>query len=321
MDPQADDDVTRFDPSEPERPVGAGTGSPYRNLWVPLIVVPFLVVAVIALVFVFFGLIRGQDASIAENLERVVSAGENERKQAAVSLAAQVHENRKALAEGKPPPWEVSPNLLADIRRAWDRTQDEAGPYIKLTLAQLAALYEDPDAAGKLSTFLALSDTEDPSGEMRVQAMLALSWVGGPGAAEQVIPFLAHSDRFLSQSAAGVLQAMPGEATTQALRGALGSPSLELRGQAALSLAALGDPAGAEVLRELIDAKAYSKARMEAPRLWNEQLVHASRLSAVRALGSLKLPEDRPLLEELTRSEADSTVREAAMLALQGSGS
>lgn len=320
MEPRPEDETTRPEPAE--APAGrsvADAGSPYRNLWVPLIVVPFLVVAVIALVFVFFGLIRGKDASIADNLERVVSAGENERKQAAVSLAAQIHENRKAIAEGRSPPWEVRPGLLEDLRRAWDRTHGEAGPYILLTLAQLAALYGDPDAGAKLSTFLDLPDSEDPQGEVRVQAMLALSWVGGPGAAEKVIPFLGHPDRFLSQSAAGILQALPGEATLEALRGVLDSASLELRGQAALSLAALGDPAGAGVLRELIDARVYAKAREEAPRLWNEPLVHASRLNAVRALGALRIPQDRPLLEDLARREEDSAVREAAMLALRGS--
>ena len=88
------------------------TPGAYRNLWVPLIVVPFLVVGVIALVFVFFGAIRGEDPSMEQNLATVTSGGANERKQAALSLAAQALENSVARSEGRDAPW-PAPDALA----------------------------------------------------------------------------------------------------------------------------------------------------------------------------------------------------------------
>ena len=95
-------------PEAPQAPADAAPGG-YRNLFVPLVVVPFLVVGVIALVFVFFGAIRGEDPSMEQNLATAIDGGANERKQAALSLAAQALENSVALAEGREAPWPAPP--------------------------------------------------------------------------------------------------------------------------------------------------------------------------------------------------------------------
>ena len=78
----------------------AGPG-PYRNLFVPLILVPAMIVGAILLVFLFFGAIAGREASLAENLDRVVHGGQAERKQAAFNMVRQVAENEQARQEGR----------------------------------------------------------------------------------------------------------------------------------------------------------------------------------------------------------------------------
>jgi HEAT repeat protein len=300
-----------------EREDGKG---PYRNLWVPLVVVPFAVVGVIVLVFVFFGAIGGREASLQENLQTVVNGGSNERKQAAVSLAAQVLENYEARLAGREPPWDAGPDFLAEVQAAWSALPPDDNPRIRLALAQVAASYGDPEALEKLAGFLALPEGDDPEGELAVQAMMALSWLRDERAAGLLVPFLEHPDTFLQLAAAASLQNVPGEESLGALRGLLSSPSLELRGQAAISLARLGDPAGAEVLGELVDPETYVRAREADPRKFaSERFVHDSRLAAVRALGRLGRPQDRPLLEGLAAGDDDPAVREAAMRALEGS--
>ncbi len=295
-----------------------GAAAPYRNLWVPLLVVPFLVVGVLVLVYVFFGAIRGREASIQENLERVIQGGANERKQAALSLAAQVAENRRAVAEGREPVWGVRGDLLGELRRAWDALPSDDNPHIRLALAQLAAGYGDPDSLAKLSGFLALPESEDPRGELRAQAMVGLSWLGDPRAADSLAPFLNHPDPFLRQAAAAALQRVPGNRSLEALRGLLADPSLELRGQAAISLSCLGDPAGAAVLLELLRPESYAQVRAEDPRKFKSAgQVHETRLEALRALARLARPEDRPVIESLAAGDLDPTIREAAMLVLQ----
>jgi HEAT repeat protein len=306
----SDDDL------QPEPPPPAS--SPYRNLFVPLIVVPFLVVGVLVLVFVFFGAIRGRDATLSENLERAVHGGSKEREQAAVSLVAQAVENSQAQARGDPYPWKASPSFVSDLQEAWRSTEGDDALLIRLALAQLSAQFGDPEAFEKLAWFLELSDAQDPEGKLRGPALVALSWLGDPRAAERVIPYLRHADPYLRQSAAAALQRLPGPATVEALRAALDDPSLEFRGMAAISLSHLGDPSGSAVLRELVDPATFAAEHEREPRKWaGGELIQQTRLQAVRALGRLEREEDRALLRRLADGDEDPAVREAAMRALE----
>lgn len=306
-------------PNPPETSEGVAPGGAYRNLFVPLVVVPFLVVGVIALVFVFFGAIRGEDPSMEENLRAAVDGGANERKQAALSLAAQALENSVAAAEGRDAPWPAPPDFQARLERAWDDIPADDDPHLRLVLAQLLTQQGDPDALAKLEAVLATPDAEDPEGEVRAYAMLATTWLEDERAAGLLVPFLSHSDPFLRQTAAGVLQGVPGEASRAALRGLLDAPDLELRGQAAISLARLGDPSGAAVLRDLVQAETYAAEGLrEAGKFQGERVVHQARLEGVLGLARLGLEEDRALLERLAGEDPDHAVREAAMRALAG---
>ena len=306
-------------PSPPEPTADAAPGGAYRNLFVPLVVVPFLVVGVIALVFVFFGAIRGEDPSMEENLRTAVEGGANERKQAVLSLVAQALENSVALAEGREAPWPAPEDFAARLQRAWDQLPVDDDPQLRLVLAQLLAQQGDPGALDKLADVLATADADDPEGEVRAYAMLAATWLQDERAAGLLIPFLDHDDPFLRQTAAGALQKVPGEATLEALRGLLDEASLELRGQAAISLASLGDASGAEVLRELVRRETYGSDELaQAGKFQGERSVHEARLEGVRGLGRLGLSEDRALLEGLAADDPDHAVREAAMRALSG---
>lgn len=305
-------------PNPPEATEGPAPGGAYRNLFVPLVVVPFLVVGVIALVFVFFGAIRGEDPSMEENLRMAVEGGANERKQAALSLSVQALENSVDKANGDPPRWDAPQDFLVRLQRAWEELPVDDDPHLRLVLAQLLAQQGDPGALARLESVLATPDAEDPEGEVRAYAMLALTWLEDERAAELLIPFLDHSDPFLRQTAVGVLQKVPGEATRAALRGLLDAPDLELRGQAAISLARLGDPGGAAVLRELVAPETYTNEGLRAAgKFQGERSVHQARLEGVQALARLGLDEDRELLERLAAEDPDHAVREAAMRALE----
>jgi HEAT repeat protein len=291
------------------------SASPYGNLMVPLVVVPFLVVVVLLLVFVFFGQIAGKEAGIEDNLERVVDGGSNESKQAAMSLGSQAVENAKARAEGKPEPWPVGPDFQAKLGAAWEKLDPE-DVSLRLAVAQLSAAYRDPGAFERLESFLALTDTEDPNGQARFGAIIAMTWLDDPRVADLMIPLLRHADPLWRLTAAGALQRMPGPKSADALAELLDDPSLELRGQAAISLSHLGDARGAPVLRELVERAPYDEVRRAEPaKFTSEKLIQKTRLTAVDALARLALPEDRALFERLAANEDDPLVREAAMRA------
>jgi HEAT repeat protein len=304
------------DPDVPVPPQPAGE-SPYRNLLVPLVVVPFLVVVVLVLVFVFFGQIAGSESSIEDNLDRVVHGGSNESKQAAMSLGAQAVDNAEARFQRKPEPWPVGPDFQRKLAAAWDDLDPE-DVSLRLAVAQVSAIYGDPAALERLQTFLGLSDQQDPGSEARFSAIIAMSWLDDPRVADVLIPMLRHDDPFWRLTAAGALQRVPGPRTTAALSEVLDDPSLELRGTAAVSLAQLGDPRGARVLRELVERAPYEALRRTDPRKFaSEKLIQSTRVTAVEALAQLALAEDKPLFERLAADEQDPLVREAAMRASQ----
>jgi hypothetical protein len=302
-------------PAPPPEDAGA---SPYRNLWVPLVVVPFLVVGVLVLVFLFFGAISGREASLPENLRQLVEGGMNGRQQAAVSLGAQVVANRQALQAGREPPWETPPDFLSQLQAAWKAMLDDDNQTLRLALAKVLVEYEDPGAREKLVQFLQLTEEDDDDGQIRFGALMALGNIGDVAAVPAILPFLEHPDPYLRQGAASALQGLPGEASIAGLEGVLGDPSLELRGMAAISLSHLGSPAGATVLLDLIDPGTYEDIRRDDPLKYvDPQLVQNSRVYAVLALARLERAEDVPLLERLAEEDGDPAVREAAMLGLR----
>jgi HEAT repeat protein len=285
---------------------------PYRNLWVPLIIVPAAVIGVMLLVFVFFSAITGAEATPEENLRRMVQGGANERQQAAFNLVRQL----RASAEGIEEPWQIGPAFLEEVVRALEKS-DPSDLQTRLILAHVLAQSGDPRALPELLRLLALDDEQDPKGELRFDALVALKRLGDASAAGAVIPFLEHQDQGLRMAAASALKTMPGEATSGALRSALKDESIEVRGTAALSLSFLGDTAGADVLADLTDPATYEAARVDNPEKFASALnVRENRIRAIDALARLGRAEDRELLEAIARGEPDLDVREAAQRAL-----
>jgi hypothetical protein len=329
------------DPDPPQPAPGGEERSPYRNLFVPLVVVPFMVVGVLVGVFVFFGAVSGQEASIDENLARLTSGGSNESKQAAMSLVAQALENRRALEQGAATPWPPPPDFENKLEGAWESIGDDPlQGYKRLAVAQLAALYKLPGAKDKLRAILELPDaaatnpeyagalyklraavsgvdTSDTSGQLRLYAMIGLTWLDDPQAAELVLPYLQQPDPFIRQAVIGVLQHLPGPATNDALAALLDDPALETRGQAAISLSHLGDARGAEILIELLDPASYERAHAADQRKFAApQHAQASRVKAIEALARLARAEDRALFERVAAEDSDALVREAALRAV-----
>lgn len=301
----------------------AESAAPYRNLFVPLFVVPAGIVMVLVLVFVLFGQIAGHEASLDENLERVRGAGRNERAQALLLVVQQVQENWAAVQEGRELPWPVEGDLVERLERVWDETPREEASF-RYVLAS-ALLQADPQAGlDRLIECLAYGEEEDPGGKVRFHAAVALGVLArdaGPAerarVGEAVAPLLDGGDAGLTVVAAAALQNVPGEASRAALRGLLGADSLEVRGQAAVSLSHLGDPAGAAVLWELLDPDAFAREReRNREKFADRGLVSAVRRRAVAALVRLARPEDLERLRTLSREEPDLEVREAVLRGL-----
>ena len=260
---------------------------------------------VLVLVFTLFGAIAGKEDSPRENLERLLSGGFNERQQAAFNLVRQVLEYRRDGAQESGVEWEIDESFLPRLRAAReevgeiDGTPGRADPAGALQPARAAGR---PGGRGAARRHDAARGTARP--RRRVPHVRRLH-PGGPGgrarragqerATEALVALLGHEDDGLVLVALAGLQNLPGEASVTALRGMLTARSLQHRGTAALSLSELGDPAGADVLREMLGEEAYGDERGEDPegRSWPPQRVSESRCKALAALLDLGLPPAR----------------------------
>ena len=207
------------------------------------------------------------------------------------------------------------------MRAAWQET-DEDDAELRAVLALLFAHVGAENGPQRvLETLDALDDESDADGRLRFALLQALAEIGAPETGPGVIRYLDHTDPGLQQVAAAGLQNFPGEASVDALVARLVGGSLALRGQAAISLAHLGDASGAAVLRDLVDPLSYELERKVDPTQWTRaEVVQYSRLRGLAALSRLGLPEDRGLFERLADEEPDLEVRDAAMRALVDAG-
>ncbi len=311
--------MTEDQPTESEPEEGSPERS-YKNLFVPLFVVPAMIVMVLVLVFVLFGQIAGDEASIQQNLERVRFGGKNEREQALFHVVQQVEQNWAAMQDGRELPWPVDGEVETQLERVWEQTPREDASFRYV----LAAALVQVEADGGLEKLLACLDytaVEDEDGLVRFSALFGLGSAGDEFDDEErgrvvgrVLPFLDDSDHGLQVMAALALQNLPEERTAPALRGLLSDGSLELRAQAAVSLSHLGDPAGSGVLWELLEPETFEREReRNSEKFRQPRLVQAIRAKAVEALVRLGRAEDLERLRVLAEEEADLGVREAAM--------
>jgi len=304
---------------------GEGRESPYGNLLVPLVVVPFLIGLVLVLVFVLFGALAGGEATPAENLDRMLHGGRNEREQAEFNLVRQLNEIWVAEAAGETSEWSLPPELLPVLQDGWIATpEDEVGR--RLVLAHLLSRLDDPDGLSHLIELTQASAAVDPTGEIRLFSVWALGSVGlDLGGEDQgrvaaaLIDLTAAQDVGMRSAAVMWLHAYPGEETLQALRGMLSAQPLDVRINAAISLARHGDPSGAETLLEAVRMEPYERERAKDPTRWSRgEAISQSRRLALETLGLLDPMPGRAFLESVAEEDQDPNVREAALRLLAG---
>jgi hypothetical protein len=298
--------------------VAAGSADgPYRNLWVPLILIPAALVIAILLVWVLFSGIAGSEASLEDNLQRIVDGGRNDRDQALFNLARQVSENEKARLAGDDLPWPPEPDFLDRVRSVADQVGAD-NHQAHLALGVLLATEGDSEGLNILRDVMALSAEDDPDGSLRFVALENLALVGGQEDVPHILEILQGEDEGLRNLAAASLGRIQGDAARKALLGALGDSTLEVRGSAALALSGFDPPdlGAAEVLRDLLDPAVYeAENARDSSKYRRGQLASANRVRALTALARLRIEADRAIFEEL-KADPDVDVSEAAMLAL-----
>ena len=274
-------------------------------------IVPLALVAV--LVTVFFGLqvLRSRRPDPRSTLDDLTSkggfllpwVGDPKRWQSGYDLSLLLRSG-----EGGPaaPLQEEMTAAFGDARRSGDLPLRR---YLALALGRSG----DARAGAALAEGL-----QDADADTRLYCAWGLMQVGGP----TVLPALrqaaaSHSDAGVRKMAVFALGQLDDREGAPVLRGALGDADDDVRWNAAIALARLGDASGERLLIEILERFAPGSAGAEAPAAAEDP---SPALNAIRALALLADEPARAALERAARSARSEEIRQTARLALDSPG-
>ena len=226
---------------EPEAPVGFLPGV------LRFFVVPLVLVGASVGVFALLGaVVNREPAGLHEIVRTIAEGGKNARWQAAQELSNMVHRGDIDLRADE--------SATAAIAEAVERCRASGDdPRVIQFLAQVLGRAHPGVARPALESALS-----DGNPDVRIFALGALAELGQPASVDAVVPRLKDLDPSVRAVAAFALPYLleKGEAAHPGARdsvaAALGDPEVEVRWNAALGLARLGDPAGADVIWGMI---------------------------------------------------------------------
>lgn len=268
-----------------------------RAILFQFVVFPLGIVAVAVAIFLLFGRLATEEASIPSYLNEVQSGGRRERWQAAYQLSQLINvgEARK------------HPNLVPDVIRVYrDSTNDD--PRIRQYLGMVLGKLGD-----RRATPVLVEGLSDPVPETRIYAALALGSLRDPSAVPPLLGAFASGDHDVRKAVAYAFGEIGDRRALPALAGALSDPVADIRFNAAIALARLGDARALGVVREMLD-----RARLDRVTGMRDDQKEQAMLAAIPALVKLAPGEARALLSPLAASDPSMQVRSAAKAALRG---
>lgn len=276
----------------------------FSTVLVQFFLIPVGIVA--ACVAVFFGLrlIVGEAKTPDELLDEVRNGAVNRRWQAAFELS-------QLLSQEKPP--ELTPGFVKKALVAFDEAADDdrrIREYLSLILGRLR---------DKRATRPLLDALTGAGPQLRVNILLALGQLEDPAAKEDLLKALDDpGDAGVRKAALVGLSRLPKEEAILArVRAHLTDPVVDVRWNAALVLAALDDPAGADVLYEMLDRAAIERQVLPPDQGKSEaDPAGVILLNAVSASARLYQERFRPRYETLM-SDPNPNVKAFASEALQ----
>jgi HEAT repeat protein len=294
--------VTDERPPE-EEPASEETGGGGRGTVVRFFLLPLLVVGTAVGVFWLFSRITFERRTPADYLQEVRGGTASRRWQAAFELS-------RSLPSLDPPERAA---LAAETLRIFTQlspTRAEDVPvrrYLALVLGRL----QDPQAVDAL-----LAAAKDSEPDTRLYSVWALGRIGDRRALPAVLEASASDDPGLRKMAAYVLGQLRDPAAIPRLQVLLGDTVADVRWNAAIALASLGDASGRSVLRSMIDREALSRqAALSADQ------AETAMVGAAKGLALLRDRESLPLLEKAARADPNLRVRAAAREAITAIGS
>ncbi len=262
-------------------------------------ILPLLIVVGGIAVFLLFGVIAHENKPAGEYLAEVTGGGINEPWQAAFHLAQMLAVDDSLRGD------EDTANAIARALQHRNAEDPQVRQFLVLALGSVGH---------SSSVTVLVPILEDADADVRLRALMAVGSIGTP-AASAAVPAVADllddEDVGIRTYAAYLLGTLEETFAVGSLTVALNDPAFQVRGNAAVALARLGDDAGLDELRRMID-RTYLGAN---PDLSPQQQQDAM-IAAIQALGLLNARETEEQLQDVHDNDPDLRVRETARLVL-----
>ena len=300
---------------------GDATANERRKVFFGLFVFPMLIAVTMAVLLSAIVLLTKEDEKPESLVTAIKTGAPSKRWQKAFELSNELN-SQDGLIRSAGVMKEVI-HILNDK----DHYDGKTRAYMAMALAR----FQNPEARDALLEALrGTDDTEDP--EVPLFIMWALGDVASRTPRSEVTDSLEVSNevaRFLEsehddlrKGAAYILGVLDDESAAVDLKNVLDDPVADVRWNAALSLARLGDGSGLETLVEMLErerlTRVYGLGREEIERV----MVNAAKgLGLVLQKGTVPEKGDSPLLlllTEVSKSDPSLKVRQAALAALEG---
>ncbi|MEK7865119.1 MAG: HEAT repeat domain-containing protein [Planctomycetota bacterium] len=294
-----------LDPTRPATPAPEPPRHSFFTVLLQFFLIPVGIVGACAAVFLGLRAIVGDAKSPDELLDEVGSGAVNRRWQAAFELS-------QVLSQENPP--EIGPKFVDGAVAAFLAAEGD-DKRIREYLALILGRTRDRRATKPLLEALPGADAQ-----LRVNILLALGEISDPLAKDEFLRALDDAgDAGVRKAALVGLSRLPKEdAILARVRTHLTDPVADVKWNAALVLAALDDPAGADVLFEMLDRALIQKQVMSAEEGGAEKDPAAAILrNAVSASARLYQERFRKPYETLSANDPDPDVRRFAAEALQ----
>ncbi len=293
---------------------------------------PLIIIAICVGIFLLFGYLVYEQRGPNEYLNDIRTGSGSTRWLAAVELSNQISSNSRLR----------NPEFVQNVLTLYVNSRDDdprVRRFLALTLGKLGDARAVPALVDGLHDADVLKATADGSGpndlhelidnalrsreqlqvdrqEAQVQNAIYTLWalgsIGNNAAVPGVLKELHNEDPAVRKTAAYVLGALNDPSAIHDLQVALNDAKDDVRWNAAMALARLGDASGSDVLLQLIDRNFLAGTEGMTDEQKSELIGNA-----VKCLGILKFEAARDKMMTLSQTDPDLAVRSASIEALK----
>jgi HEAT repeat protein len=293
---------------------------------------PLIIIAICVGIFLIFGYLTFEQRGPNEYLADIQNGTGSTRWLAAVELSNLISTNNKLrtpefvdkvltlYANSKDDDARVRRFLVLTLGRLGDKRA--VAPLVQ-GLADAEALKNGPDTVGPTDMPTVIHNVTHDSATLQeerresqiqnqIYTLMALGLIGDNAAVPGVLQQLHNEDSSVRKYAAYVLGSLNDPGAIHDLQVALNDVKEDVRWNAAIALARLGDGSGTDLLLKLID-RSQTETTSDMTAEQKSELM----TNAVKSLALLKSDEARDKIKALSESDPDLNVRGAAIEALK----